>query len=113
MIHAPKTHSRRGPKRRPKHARPSLLAPTRALAILAGFGVLAVAAVAGCAAAQRAADHAVDHRAAGARVAAVHAAAPGARRGDAGAFVRNPAGLAEAAASNAPAGLAGPGRGDA
>src|SRR4051812_40010227 len=36
--------------RRPQHARPSVLAPTRGIAAVGGFGLLAVAVVAGCAA---------------------------------------------------------------
>ena len=113
MIHAPLINSRRRPKRRPKHARPSVLAPTKALAILGGFGVLAVAAVAGCAAA---AQHGSGHDAGAARP-AVRVAAGAAHANanqDAGAFVRDAAGLAQAAdsATPAPADLVGPGPGD-
>jgi len=106
MIHAPMINSRRGPKRRPKHARSSVLAPTKALAILGGFGVLAVAAIAGCAAAQKGAGH----DAGAARPAVRAAAGAAAPRVDAGAFVRAAAGLAQAADSGtpAPAALAGP-----
>src|SRR3954469_23570061 len=43
-------HPRRAPKRRPQHARPCVLAPTRTVAAIGGFGILAVAVVAGCAA---------------------------------------------------------------
>jgi len=111
MIHAPLINSRRRPKRRPKHARPSVLAPTKALAILGGFGVLAVAAVAGCAAA---AQHGSGHDAGAARPAVRVAAGAAHQKADAGAFVRDALGLAQAADSDTPApvDLAGPGPGD-
>src|SRR3954447_4715472 len=41
---------RRAPRLRPKHARPSVLAPTRTVAAVSSCAVLAVAVVAGCAA---------------------------------------------------------------
>jgi membrane-bound lytic murein transglycosylase B len=63
---------RRGRKRRPQHARPSVLAPTRAVVAVGGFGLLAVAIVAGCAAVTGGKAGAAANAAA--RPAAVHAA---------------------------------------
>jgi membrane-bound lytic murein transglycosylase B len=59
--------ARRTASHRPKHARPSVLAPSRTVVALSGAGVLAVAIVAGCAAVTgdaRPAAHAADRPAA-------------------------------------------------